>query len=41
MLLKTHIEKMSDFGLAIMFMKTSELNGSSHYVDEKKGSYKK
>ena len=35
-LLKTNIEKMSAFRLSIMLMKTSELNRSLHYVDEKK-----
>ena len=39
MLLKTHVEKMSLFGLAIMFMKINELNVSCHYIDEKKDSY--
>jgi hypothetical protein len=36
-LLKTHIEKMSVFGLSIMFMKTNELSLFFHDVDEKKG----
>jgi hypothetical protein len=39
MLLKTNVEKMSVYGLAIMLMKTDELNASSHYVDEKKDGY--
>jgi hypothetical protein len=39
MLLKTHVEKMSHFRLAMMFMKTNELKCSSHYVDENTGSY--
>ena len=39
MLLKTNVEKMSVCGLAIMSMKTNELNCSSHYVDERKDSY--
>jgi hypothetical protein len=38
MLLKTHVEKMSHFCLAMMFMKTNELKCSSHDVDEKKGN---
>jgi hypothetical protein len=38
MLLKTKVEKMSHFPLAMMFMKTNKLNWSSHYVDDKKGS---
>jgi len=36
--MKTHVEKMSAFSLSIMLMKTSELNRSLHYVDEKKGN---
>jgi hypothetical protein len=36
-LLKTNVEKMSLFRLAIMLMKTNQLNHSLHYVDEKKG----
>jgi len=40
-LLKTHTEKMPVFRLSIMFKKTSELNHSLHYVDEKKGAYQK
>ena len=39
MLLKTNVEKMSVYGLAIMSMKTNELNVYSHYVDEKKYGY--
>ena len=38
-LLKKHIEKMSPSCLAMIFMKTSDLNRSFHDVDEKKGSY--
>jgi hypothetical protein len=38
MLLKTNVEKMSVYGLAIMLMKTSKLNRACHYVNEKKGS---
>ena len=34
-LLKTHIEKMTVFGLSTMLMKTSKLNDSLHDVDEK------
>jgi hypothetical protein len=33
-LLKTHIEKMSVYRLAIILMKISELQPSYHYVDE-------
>jgi hypothetical protein len=40
-LLKTHIEKMPVFSLAIISMKTKQLNHSCHYVDENKGSYLK
>jgi hypothetical protein len=35
MLLKTHIEKMSLFRLATMFMETNDLSCSCHDVDEK------
>jgi len=38
MLLKTHVEKMWHFRLAMMFVKTNELNRSCHYIYEKKGS---
>jgi len=37
-LLKTHIEKMTAFRLAIIYMKTKQLNHVCHYVDEKKWS---
>jgi len=37
MLLKNNGEKMSDFGLAIMLMKISQIEHSSHYIYEKKG----
>ncbi len=36
-LLKTHVEKMSDFSLSTMLMKKKELYPSFHDVDEKKG----
>jgi hypothetical protein len=36
MLLKTHLEKMSVFGLAIMSMKRNGLFQASHYVYENK-----
>jgi hypothetical protein len=36
MLLKTHIEKMSVWGLAIMSLKIKGLPYSCHYVYEKK-----
>jgi hypothetical protein len=36
-LLKTHGEKMSVYGLAMMLMKTSKLYTGCHDVDEKKG----
>jgi hypothetical protein len=39
MLMKTHIEKMPEAGLAIMFMKTKTLIFVCHYVIENKGSY--
>jgi hypothetical protein len=38
-LLKTHIEKMSDFRLSMMLLKPNELKYSLHDVDEKKGGY--
>ena len=38
-LLKTHVEKMSVFGLSMMLMKTNELYHSFQDVDENKGSY--
>ncbi len=36
-LLKTHIEKMSDFRLSMIFMKKNELGHALHDVDENKG----
>jgi hypothetical protein len=36
--MKTNVEKMSDFRLSTMLMKTRELEPSLHDVDEKKGS---
>jgi hypothetical protein len=36
-LLKTHIEKMADFRLSKIFMKTNELNSALQDVDENKG----
>jgi len=39
MLLKTNGEKMPDFRLSMMLMKTNELNHPLHDVDEKKGRY--
>src|ERR1017187_2487720 len=41
MLLQTHVEKMSECGLATMLMKTSQLHRSFHDVDDKKGTYEK
>jgi hypothetical protein len=35
--LKTNVEKMPVFRLSTMLMKTKELNGSLHDVDENKG----
>jgi hypothetical protein len=35
--MKTHVEKMSFFGLSIMLMKTNDLPHSFHYIDENKG----
>ncbi len=36
MLLKINVEKMSDFGLAIISMKMQDLHYYSHYVYENK-----
>jgi hypothetical protein len=41
MLLKTHIEKMSVFGLAIISMKIIGLSCACHYVYEKTRGYRK
>jgi len=41
MLMKTHVEKMSETGFAIMFMKTQALILVCHDVYDNKGSYKK
>ena len=41
MLMKTHIENLSETGLAIMFMKTQALISLCHYITENKGSYGK
>jgi hypothetical protein len=38
MLLKTHVEKMSVYGLSMMLMKINELYVPFHDVDENKGS---
>jgi len=38
MLLKTHVEKMSETGHAIICMKTSNIKVARHYIYEKKGS---
>ena len=40
-LLKTNLEKMSEFPLSTMLMKTSQLYSSFHDLDDKKESYKK
>jgi hypothetical protein len=40
-LLKTNVEKMSAFCLAIMLMKQNELNHYLQDVDEKKGTWLK
>jgi hypothetical protein len=37
MLLKTHVEKMSETGHAIICMKTMSIEAARHYIDEKKG----
>jgi hypothetical protein len=37
-LLKTHVEKMSTFGLTMMSMKTNEIHDSYHYVADNTGS---
>jgi hypothetical protein len=39
MLLKTHVEKMSETGHAIICMKTMNIEDVRHYIDENKGSY--
>jgi hypothetical protein len=39
MLMKTHVETLSETGLAIMFMKTQALISFCHHVDDKKASY--
>jgi hypothetical protein len=39
-LLKTHVEKMSDFSLSMMLMKTNELRVALHDVYETKGLIK-
>jgi hypothetical protein len=41
MLVKTHVEKMSETGLAIMFMKTQALISVCHYVNDNQASYTK
>ena len=41
MLLKTHVEKMSEKCSLAMLMKQSELKSLSGDVDQKKGSYSK
>jgi hypothetical protein len=38
MLLKTHIEKMSETGLSIICMKTMNIEDALHYIDENTGS---
>ena len=39
MLLKTHIEQMSETGHATIYMKTSNIEAARHYIYEKTGSY--
>ena len=39
MLLKTHVSKMSETGLAIISMKTMHIEDACHYIDENKESY--
>jgi hypothetical protein len=39
MLLKTHVEKMTDNCLSTMLMKTNELNRFFHDIHDKKGGY--
>jgi hypothetical protein len=39
MLLKTHVEKMSETGLAIISMKIRHIETARHYIYEKTGSY--
>jgi hypothetical protein len=39
MLLKTHVEKMSDCGLSMMLMKTRHLHESFHDIYENKGTW--
>jgi hypothetical protein len=38
-LMKTHVEKMSETGHAIISVKTKHLKASRHYMHENKGSY--
>jgi hypothetical protein len=40
-LMKTHIEKLSDTGLAIILMKIQVLTFVCHYVTENTGGYRK
>jgi hypothetical protein len=40
MLLKTHIEKMSETGLSIICMKTRHIKGALHYIYENKSFIK-
>ena len=39
MLLKTHVEKMSETSRAIISMKTRQIEAARHYIYEKTGSY--
>jgi hypothetical protein len=39
MLLKTHVEKMSETGHAIIYRKTMDIEDARHYIDENNGSY--
>jgi hypothetical protein len=41
MLLKTHVEKMTDNDLSIMLMKKHELSRYLHYIYDNKGSYRR
>ena len=41
MLLKIHIEKMSENSHATMYMKINNVEVARHYIDEKTGSYRK
>jgi hypothetical protein len=39
MLLKTHVEKMSEIGHATIYMKIKHIEDARHYIYENKSSY--